>query len=121
MLELYLISRIGVIHNFAIAMTIIFCVAAIAFLFNAIVTNDFSGEYYYSEWQRSTSRKYGKRCFIAFIISTLVAILTPTKNEAYIIYGVGGTIDYLQDNDKAKQIPDKCIDALDKWVESLNK
>lgn len=121
MLELYLISRIGVIHVFAVAMTIIFCISTIAFLFCSIVTDEWSGELCYSEWQRSMLRKYGKRCFIVFIISALIAILTPTKNEAYIIYGVGGTIDYLQSNDKAKQIPDKCIDALDKWVESLNK
>ena len=121
MLELYLISRIGVIHGFAVAIAIIFCIAAIGFLFCSIVNDEWTGEPCYSEWQRSMLRKYGKRCLIVFIVSTLVAILTPTKDEAYLIYGVGGTIDYLQSNDKAKQIPDKCIDALDKWVESLNK
>ena len=103
MLELYLISRIGVIHGFAVAIAIIFCVAAIGFLFCSIVNDELTGEPCYSEWQRSMLRKYGKRCLIVFIVSTLVAILTPTKDEAYLIYGVGGTIDYLQSNDKAKQ------------------
>lgn len=36
-----------------------------------------------------------------------------------LIYGVGTTLDYLQDNEKVQQLPDKCVDALDAWVESL--
>ena len=30
-----------------------------------------------------------------------------------LIYGVGGTIDYIRKNDTAKQLPDKCIKVLD--------
>ena len=37
----------------------------------------------------------------------------PMKNDALLIYGVGCTIDYIKSNDKAKQLPDKCIKALD--------
>lgn len=48
-------------------------------------------------------------------------IFIPTKNEALLIYGVGGTIDYIKSNDTAKQLPDKCVKALDKWVENLTK
>ena len=36
------------------------------------------------------------------------------KNDALLIYGVGGTIDYVKSNKTAKQLPDKCIKALDK-------
>ena len=36
-----------------------------------------------------------------------------------MIWGVGGTIDYVKSNDTAKQLPDKCIKALDEWVESM--
>ena len=36
------------------------------------------------------------------------------KNDALLIYGVGCTIDYIKSNDKAKQLSDKCIKALDK-------
>lgn len=39
----------------------------------------------------------------------------------YMIYGVGGTIDYLKDNETAKQLPDKVIVALDKYIDSLNE
>lgn len=39
----------------------------------------------------------------------------------YLIYGVGGTIDYLKDNETAKQLPDKVVIALDKYIDSLNE
>ena len=43
------------------------------------------------------------------------------KNDALLIYGVGGTIDYVKSNETAKQLPDKYIKALDKWVDNLNE
>ena len=42
-------------------------------------------------------------------------------NEALMIYCVGGTIDYVKSNETAKQLPDKCIKALDKWADNLTK
>lgn len=59
--------------------------------------------------------------YIVLIISTLVLVFLPTKSQLYIIYGVGGSIDYLKDNPTAKELPDKCIKALDTWVDNLNK
>ena len=38
-----------------------------------------------------------------------------------MIYGIGGTIDYIKSNETAKQLPDKCIKALDKLVDNLNE
>lgn len=55
-----------------------------------------------------------------FIISILLYVFTPTKEDMFLIYGVGGTVDYIKQNDKAKQLPDKCINALDAWVDSLS-
>ena len=58
---------------------------------------------------------------IVFIISTLALVFLPTRNQLYIICGVGGTLDYLKENPTAKELPDKCIKALDTWVDNLNK
>ena len=33
-----------------------------------------------------------------------------------MIYGIGGTIDYIKSNDKSRQIPDKVINVIDKWL-----
>lgn len=48
-------------------------------------------------------------------------IFIPTTNEALLIYGVGGTIDYIKSNSTAKQLPDKCVKALDKYLDNLTK
>jgi uncharacterized membrane protein len=53
-------------------------------------------------------------------ISLLVEIFVPTTKEALVIYGVGGTVDYIKANPTAKKLPDKCINALDKWVDSFS-
>lgn len=58
---------------------------------------------------------------IVFLVSVFINILIPTTNQALLIYGVGGTIDYIKSNSTAKQLPDKCVKALDKWVENLTK
>lgn len=34
---------------------------------------------------------------------------------------LGGTIDYIKSNDTAKQLPDKCVKALDKYFDNINK
>ena len=70
----------------------------------------------YKKWMRNA-----KRCAIALFVSVFINIFIPTTNQALLIYGVGGTIDYIKSNDTAKQIPDKCVKALDKWVENLTK
>lgn len=59
--------------------------------------------------------------YTLLIISTLIITFVPSKRELYIIYGVGGTMDYLKENPTAKELPDKCIKALDTWVDNLNK
>lgn len=58
-----------------------------------------------------------------FVVLFCLAILTfvPTKKEALMIYGIGGTIDYIKSNDKAKQLPDKCVDALTRYIDSIEK
>ena len=55
------------------------------------------------------------------IISILGLVFIPSTSEALLIFGLGATIDYLKTNDKVQQLPDKCINALDAWVESLSE
>lgn len=61
------------------------------------------------------------RAFIVFVVSIVCNVFIPTKNEALMIYGIGGTIDYIKSNETAKQLPDKCIKALDKWADNINE
>lgn len=75
----------------------------------------------YEEEDRKPFYKWIKCCGIAFIVTSLMAIFTPSKQDLYAIYGIGGVIDYVQSNETAKQLPDKTIKALDKWLDEINK
>lgn len=58
-----------------------------------------------------------KKFSLYSILSSILFILTPSQKDMFVIWGVGGTIDYIKSNDTAKQLPDKCIKALDKFVD----
>ena len=121
MWELYLITRIGLIHGLSGLLFMFSLVIGIVCYFASILKDDYTGEEACTEWQKSKLRKFANKMFVVFGISVTINIITPTTEQAYLIYGVGSTIDYIQDNPKAKQLPDKCIDALSRWVDSLNK
>jgi hypothetical protein len=58
---------------------------------------------------------------VGIVVSIAALVLIPTSKDMMMIYGVGGTIDYIKSNDTAKQLPDKVVSALDKYLDSLNK
>ena len=116
--ELYWITRFYSINGtIGTIMVLSIIVAICAFIsFNCgLHDSDFK----YDDRVRSICKKLiniTKISFIITIISTIAFIFTPSQKEAYLIWGLGGTIDYLKENPTAKQIPDKCIKLLDKWV-----
>lgn len=54
---------------------------------------------------------------IIFVIGLIGRTFTPTTSEALIIYGVGESVEYLQNNKDAIQIPDKALQALNKYLD----
>ena len=126
--EIYWITRLDAISDFltiiAIVSFLISVVMAAFAMYNRFEADDYAegGEYYNCYMQRfRIFLKYFKRSILVIIVSCVINVFIPTKNDALLIYGVGGTIDYIKSNDTAKQLPDKCIKALDKWVENLNE
>ena len=65
--------------------------------------------------------KLFKAGLITLVISVILKIFIPTEKDAFLILGLGGTVDYLQNSEVAKELPDKCINALDAWVESFTE
>lgn len=112
--EIYWLTRLDSIQGFFIALTAMSSTLIVIFSL-ALIINKSEGDSI--EYQN----KAIKRTIPILIISVLGIVFTPTTKEALMIWGVGGTIDYVKSNDTAKQLPDKCIEALDKWVDSLNK
>lgn len=116
--EIYWITRLTGINAFLNVITVFGIVFTVISIGGYIFTKN---DDYVDDCWKELWIKLFKYCFPTTIIITLLFILTPTTKEALMIYGVGGTIDYVKSNETAKQLPDKCIDALDKWVDSLNE
>lgn len=110
MWELYLLTRLGVI--FPILVLIIISATGVFLISGIDIAHDGVGE---------KNRMFFKRSAVALAISVLGIIVIPTEEDMLLIYGVGTTLDYLQDNEKVRRLPDKCVDALEAWVESLSE
>lgn len=126
--EIYWITRVGAICNFLTAVAVIsFLISATMAIFamcNKFEANDYEegGKYYNYYIQRfKMFLSYFKRFIFIAIVTCLINFFIPTTNEALMIYGIGGTIDYVKSNETAKQLPDKYIKVLDKWAENLTK
>ena len=137
MTEIYWITRLDAIYgcllSIAILATVLFIASVIGWMCSACIVEEYEAKRdtrnssLYDE-EIKESKGYmsifikALKVFAIFVVFSYVGIIfTPTTKEAYIIYGVGGTIDYIKSNDKAKQLPDKCIDALTRYVDSIEK
>lgn len=126
MVELYWITRIAMLSDIG---TIILAVTStvgiiIGFLFSVGLLNAdnrYDKEEFYNSMLYQAVKKYFKHWFIAFIIGFFLVEFAPTKKELLTIYGLGGTIDYIKSNDKAKELPDKVVDALTRYIDSIEK
>ena len=113
MIEIYWIEMLDGI-NFLLILTgvMILIVAAI------MIAISFGGEDYDKKYEDDLSlRKSGiKILFLSFVLFIICALI-PNTRQAYRIYGVSETIDYLKDNEEAKQLPDKAVKVLNKWAD----
>lgn len=127
MSEIYWITRLGAIDNASFVLCILALIASIIsvigyFVMCAVVADYESrhSDSYVKEYQQYKKiwKKALKIVVPILIVCGLIQIFVPSKKEALLIYGVGGTVDYIKANPTAKQLPDKCVNALDKWVDS---
>lgn len=108
--EIYWITRLDGLHTFLhmmILITLCLFVSGIAYW---IFAEDFKISI------KTIMHKWVLPCFLTLFILILSLILVPTTKEALVIYGVGETIDYIQENPTAKQLPDEVVLVLDQFV-----
>ena len=113
MIEIYWIEMLDGI-NFLLILTgvIILIVAAI------MIATSFGGEDYDKKYEDDLSlRKGGIKMLFLSLILFIICALIPNTRQAYRIYGISATINYLKDNGEAKQLPDKGIKVVNKWVD----
>jgi hypothetical protein len=116
MIELYLISVFGCL---ATLVTILCIASGFGFFLGLITKIIFSENPNHEDYLISC--KLFKISKMPFIITLFLSVLTPSKSQLYMIFGIGPVIDNIQNSDVAKQLPDKTIQVLDKWCDEYLK
>lgn len=116
MKELYWIERMDSINGIMITLLIIF---GLIFIFSFVSS-------WIEDWEKDEIKKRGipkirKVCIWFISVSMLILTFLPSTNEMYRIIGIGGTIDYLRKNETAGQLPDKCIKAIDLFLDKMTE
>lgn len=115
--DMYWITRLSSIHD---AFIFIFVTTAIVAAFTGVIVLMTGDDKDDCAWFKNV-----KKCFITSVVAVVLSgiglVFVPKTNEALLIYGVGTTINYVDNNETIKQLPDKAVQALDKYLDSLNK
>ena len=119
--EFYWITRLDSIDTLLTVIDVVAVIILIIGLITFGITYD-DDEYDSDDEKVQKMRKYFKKMItvsliVFFSVSTINTFLPSTK-DAYVIYGVGGTFDYLKTNETAKQLPDKVVLAIDSYLNS---
>lgn len=115
MSEIYWISRLDYICNLFVVLSIIFGTVIVVGGFTLVVSDRSDNDY-------PTILKIVKRSILILGFSLLGVIFLPNTKQAYMIWGLGGTIDYIKSNETVQKLPDKTIQCLDKFLdEYLNE
>lgn len=114
MSEIYWITRLDVLRGLLTSMAVILSI--IVFCMGLFAAIDGKEEILMSA---ATRRKILLRSSVAFVVFTLGAMFTPSTKEMMLIWGLGNTVDYIQENETVKDLPDKCVKALEAWADSL--
>ena len=115
MSELYWVTRLDSFCNVLLFASILSGIALFVFIFGLVNALDDEDKEMFK-----TFKKAFKIALSIFILSISINIFVPTTKEAYMIYGVGGTIDYIKSDSVASKLPHKAIVALDKYLEAIS-
>ena len=110
MSEIYWISRLDYICNLFIVLSIIFGTIVVVGGFTLVVSDRSDNDY-------PAILKIVKRSILILGFSLLGIIFLPNTKQAYMIWGLGGTIDYIKSNETVQKLPDKTIQCLDKFLD----
>lgn len=110
---IYWITRLDNISNALLALSIIAAIIIVIAIMPVLLDKE--------EEDKRIIAKCKRVLYItipSLLLMLLALVFIPTTNEAYIIYGIGGTMDYIKSNKTAIGLPDKCIKAIDKWADN---
>lgn len=114
MTEIYWITRLDVINLF-FYIVMVFSLIGIIGLTTIIFLDGRSPEEMFKKFS-----KYIKMLIISFVIGFLGITFIPTTNDVMLMYGLGTIKEYVDNNEKTKELPDKAIDVLNKYLDEIN-
>ena len=118
MVEIYWLQRLGNI-GFCFNIGFWICIVIACTILATILA-----EYLLDEINVFCDKRFAywfKKFAMVFAFFTIGSIIIPTQHDLMVIYGLGGTIDYIKSNDKAKELPDKVVDALTRYIDHIEK
>lgn len=123
MKEMYWIAVVGNIGDISNVLLFFCGICVLLFgIFTAIISSGCSGFGDLIEMEGAGFlKKATKTSFIVGVISVFIAIFVPGEQQLYRIMGLGMTIDFIKENEAIKQLPDKCVNALEDWVDSIER
>ena len=115
---MYLIGRLSCLHGLCCGTVL---VLGIILVFCGFIRIGESNSPKFTDEVLALYDKWLKRGIITFAISVAGCIFIPCQTEMYTIIGIGGTVEYLQGNEKARQLPDKVIDAVYHYLDTVKE
>ena len=115
MSEIYWISRLDAILTVLEIICIISGIVCVSMAFLSFIDSE------NDLLSKEVKGKVVRRSWLILIIVVPILMFVPSSKQAMVIWGIGQTLDYVQDNEAFQQLPNKCVKALEEWVESLDK
>ena len=112
---LYLIEFADSIGLVFLILTIL---SAVAMIIMAIVTAMYAEE---NEALKDYYAKLLMKSMYMFAICLLIFAFIPRTSSLYKIIGIGSVLEYVNNNEEAKQLPDNAIKAINYYLEQIPK
>ena len=115
----YLLMILDSVSTLSLILSVCFGFCLVIFIILSIIGECEDPTKYdsFSEKEKTMFKKIRKISTWIFIPSLLIALFLPSSKQAAIIYTAGSGIEYIQNNEKIQELPDKAIDCLNKFID----
>ena len=114
--EIYWLTRIGELD---VVFKFLWVIPTIMLLCVIVALPIFGGDW--NDKFKDMLVKWAWRLVIPIVFGIIGDTFTPSQKDVLLIYGLGTTIDYIENNEKAKELPDKAVDALTRYLEYIKE
>ena len=124
--NLYLITRLDDIRAICIALMVLASIATFIFMVISInykgelagLTEEKINECYTSEKYWYELGKKGTRWSLIILFISMIALcVIPTTKQGLLLFGVREAVEFCEEHPDTKQLPDKCVKALNKYLD----